>query len=62
MGLSPPVSAPVSAGAPALASPPPAATDPRRVTVMCPGEIPKHVTEGLVPGNVLYARVTYTPE
>jgi hypothetical protein len=62
MGLSSPVSAPVSTGAPALLSPAPAPLDERRVTVMCPGEIPKHVSEGLAPGTVLYARVTYTPE
>ena len=61
MGLSPSASAPASAGAPSFSASPREASAPARVTVVCPGEIPKHVSQGMAPTQPLYARVTYTP-
>ncbi len=61
MGLSPSANAPASAGASSFPASPAAAPAPARVTVVCPGEIPKHVSQGMAATTPLYARVTYTP-
>jgi len=61
MGSSPAVSEPASAGVPASAESANGDSDPKRVTLVCPTDVPKHLTEGLAPGRVLFARVTYTP-
>ncbi len=64
MGSLSSASAPASPGASAFSASTDnagAASNPNRVTVICPGEIPKHVAEGLAPGTALYARVSYDP-